>query len=151
MGIVFSEVTACQTAQNLNISLSFGILFRLLCFKLYSNISVINIKYNKFIAMHLFFSVSGKSIVLFKLYDRWRKEAKQIKGPHHYQGQASSTRKNLYHICHHKQSPTMGFPPSSLKHHPEANSRHQTLQNISPNPYNAAANKRTVIFLRVAT
>jgi hypothetical protein len=48
-------------------------------------------------------------------------------------------------------NPTMGFLPSSLKHHPEANSRHQTLQNISPNPYNAATNKRTMRFLQVAT
>ena len=43
MGVALFEVTACQTAQNLNISLSFGILFRLLHFKLYSNICVINI------------------------------------------------------------------------------------------------------------
>ena len=53
-------------------SLSSSILFRLLCFKLYSNISVINIyKYN---ATRLFFS--DKSIVLFELFDPlWKREA----------------------------------------------------------------------------
>jgi hypothetical protein len=99
--------------------------------------------------MRLFFS--DKSIVLFEFLTVGEKRSKQIKGPHHYQGHASSTRKNLYHICHHKQSLTMGFPPSSLKHRPEANSQLPTLQNISPNPFNAVVIKRTVRFLRVAT
>ena len=58
--------------------------------------------------------------------------------------------RNLYHICHHKQSPTMRFSPSSLKHRPEANSRHHTLQNISLNPSNAAVIK-TMRFLWTAT
>jgi hypothetical protein len=63
--------------------------------------------------MRLFFS--DKSIVLFELFDRWWKEVKQIKGPHHNQGDKQAARQeiNLYHICHHKQSLTMGFPPST--------------------------------------
>jgi hypothetical protein len=98
--------------------------------------------------MCLFFS--DKSIVLFEFLTVGEKRSKKIKGPHHYQGHESGT-KNLYHICHHKQSPTMGFPPSSLKHRPEANFRHKSLQNISPNTFNAVAIKRTVRFLRAGT
>ena len=75
------------------VSLSFVLLFRLLRFKLYSNIV--------YIAMHLF--PSEKSIVLFELFESLVRGSKQIKGPHHYQGQAKGTRKNLYHICHHEQ------------------------------------------------
>jgi hypothetical protein len=32
------------------------------------------------------------------------------------EGTQAAQEKNLYQICHHKQSPTMGFLPSSLKH-----------------------------------
>ena len=52
--------------------------------------------------MRLFFS--DKSIVLFEFLSVDEKRSKQVKEPHHYQGHASSTRKNLCHICHHKQS-----------------------------------------------
>jgi hypothetical protein len=69
---------------------------------------------------------SDKSIVLFEFLIVGEKRSKQIKIPHHYQGQAIGTRKKFYHICCHRQSPTMGFLPScthlSLKHCPEATS-----------------------------
>ena len=45
---------------------------------------------------------SNKSIVLFEFLIAGEKRSTQIKGSHHYQGHASST-KNLNHICHHKQ------------------------------------------------
>jgi hypothetical protein len=43
--------------------------------------------------MCLFFS--DKSIVLFEFLTIGEKRSKQIKGPHHYQGHASSTRKKF--------------------------------------------------------
>ena len=114
-------VEARQMTQNSN----FPILLRLLSLKLYSNTSVIN---NKYIAMCLFFL--DKSIVLFELFESLVKGHRQIKGPHYYQGQASSGRKKLYHICQHGILSTMRFLPScihrSLKHRPEAISPDKT-------------------------
>jgi hypothetical protein len=46
--------------------------------------------------MCLFFS--DKSIVLFECWTVGEKRSKQIKGPHHYQGHASSTKKSLSHL-----------------------------------------------------
>jgi hypothetical protein len=69
------------------------------------------------------------------------KGIKQIKGPHHYQGQASSTRKNLYHICHSETSPIpiMGFPSpapiiaSNIARRPPHDTKlHQTPPRIHP-------------------
>jgi hypothetical protein len=59
--------------------------------------------------------------------------------------------KSLSHLPS-QTTPTMGFLPSSLKHRLEANNfRHQILQNVSPNPSNAATINRMVRFLRAAT
>jgi hypothetical protein len=70
-------------------------------------------------------------LVLFEFLTVGETRSKQINGPHHYQGHASSTRKKI--------SITFAIRLG-------ANSGHQTLQNISPNPI-AAAIKRMVRFL----
>ena len=71
------------------------------------------------------------------IFDPWWK-GKQANQGITSLSQICSTRKNLYHICHHKQSPTMGFLSSILKHHLEANSWPQTCHSIFTKPSNTA-------------
>jgi hypothetical protein len=68
--------------------------------------------------MCLFFS--DKSIVLFEFLTVGEKRSKQIKGKHHYQGPASSTRKNLYHISNSEQARPWDFrcPASNITRRP---------------------------------
>ena len=49
------------------------------------------------------------------------------------------TTAHLYHICHSKQSPHIGFLSPSLKHPPGPNSWPETYHTTSLKPFNAAA------------
>ena len=98
-------------------------------------------QYNKYIAMHLFCQTNLLLLFYLNFWSLMKREASKSRDHIIIKGTQTAQEKKLYHICHHKQSPTMGFPPSSLKHRLEANSWPQSQPDTSTNPSNTTAIK----------
>ena len=100
-------------------------------------------QYNKYIAMHLFCQTNLLLLFYLNFWSLMKREASKSRDHIIIKGTQAAQEKNLYHIRHHnhKQSPTTGFVPSSLKHRLEANSWPQSQLYNCTNPSNTTTIK----------